>query len=361
MEIKLFSLCNQDSREAESGKEKILKCVKDFFPNCGSFSEFTSQKRMLVAISQSLLAADIVLVAVQSTMYNATKRLLCSALDIRTDRSDETASALSSRINVKKMKPSFFEASVTFPESAVIMPTSDYFNCGFALTSGGQHIIYMPVEDEKAQQIILGSLYDYFAELSEPIVASQALKSRHRLLVSTVVKKLNDNSVKVAVAGNDAADYLVSFLKKNDSSAFTVDMDYELPDEDRDIRKIAIHVARNVRERNRTELGVYISNPFVSDENNSQLCAIVAVANANGTKTYTLPIANSESPKELLRVCVDKLLLVLCDYESIESIVEETEEDKQADKKLKDILGITVSATVLAASIAGFVIALILR
>ena len=68
MDIKLFSLCNQEAPEAEEGKKAILDCVKCFFPECGGFSHFTSQKRMLVAISQSLLAADIVLVAVQSTM-----------------------------------------------------------------------------------------------------------------------------------------------------------------------------------------------------------------------------------------------------------------------------------------------------
>ena len=51
MDIKLFSLCNQDSQEAENGKQKILSCVKDFFPECNGFFDFTSQKRMLVATS----------------------------------------------------------------------------------------------------------------------------------------------------------------------------------------------------------------------------------------------------------------------------------------------------------------------
>ena len=97
MDIKLFSLCNQDSQEAEKGKEFILKCVKDFFPECNGFAEFTSQKRMLVAISQSLLAADIVLVAVQSAMYNATKRMLCAALDTKTAENGEVSAVLSSR------------------------------------------------------------------------------------------------------------------------------------------------------------------------------------------------------------------------------------------------------------------------
>ena len=361
MDIKLFSLCNQDSPEAVNGKEQILGCVNDFFPSGVKFNDFTSQKRLLVAISQSLLAADIVLVAVQSTMFNATKRLLCSALDIKTERNEEIASALSAKMKTRKLKPNFFEASVTFPQNAVVMPTSDYLNCGFALTSGGQHIIYMPVEDNKAQQIILGSLYDYFAEISEALVASQALKHRHRLLIANAVKKLGSDSIRVSVAGNDASDYLVSFLKKSDSSAFTVDMDYDSPEDETDEKTISIHIARNVRDRNHTDLGVYISNPFLSEEDGNALCSYVAIANEEGTKTYKIIADADEGAKELLRVCVDKLLLVLCDYESIECSVEESEENKAADKKLRDMIGIAASAAVLAASVAGFILALVLR
>ena len=54
-------------------------------------------------------------------------------------------------------------------------------------------------------------------------------------------------------------------------------------------------------------------------------------------------------------------MLILCDYERIASFVEESEEEKAADKSFKDILGIAASAVVLAASIAGFITALILR
>ena len=158
MDIKLFSLCNQASAEAEDGQNHILQCVKDFFPECNGFSEFTSQKRMLVAISQSLLAADIVLVAVKSTMYNTTKKLLCAALDMKPVTNGEVASALKNRLDSKKIKENVYNANISYPESATILPTDDYINCGFALTSGGQHIIYMPVEDVKAQEIVLSSL-----------------------------------------------------------------------------------------------------------------------------------------------------------------------------------------------------------
>lgn len=359
MDIKLFSLCNQASSEADAGQKHILECVKEFFPECNGFSEFTSQKRMLVAISQSLLAADIVLVAVQSTMYNTTKRLLCAALDIKNVENDEVASALKNRLDSKKIKQNIYNANVIFPESATILPTGDYINCGFALTSGGQHIIYMPVEDEKAQDIVLSSLYDYFAELSEPYIAATALKNRHRALLSRTVKKLTSDSVKVALIGNDAADYLSSFLTKKDSSAFVMDMNYELPS-DGDIKTLAVSAARNVRENNHTDLGAYISDPYSADENGS-LCVCIAIANEAGTQTCIVSAENGESSKELSKACTDKLLMLLCDYERLGSGEEESAAEKQADNNLKGILGIAASAAVLAASIAGFVIALIMR
>ncbi len=357
MDIKLFSLCNQEAPEAEEGKKAILDCVKCFFPECGGFSHFTSQKRMLVAISQSLLAADIVLVAVQSTMYNATKRLLCSALDMKTTENDEVSSALKNRPDSDKIKPNIYKANITYPDTALVLPTADYLNCGFALTSGGQHIIYMPVEADKAEEVVFGSLYDYFAELSEPYIVTNAMKNRHVSLIKRAVRKLNNNSVKAAVAGNDASDYLTSYLSKKDSSAFAVDISYELP-EGGDIKEIAISAARAVRENSRAELGVYISAPI---NNDGKLSVYIAIANADGTKTYRIDSESEESAKELSKAATDKLLMLLCDYERIGNTEEKSAAEKKADSSLRGILGIVASAAVLAASIAGFITALIMR
>lgn len=360
MDIKLFSLCNQDSQEAENGKKHILSCVKDFFPECKGFSEFTSQKRMLVAISQSLLAADIVLVAVQTTMYNTTKRLLCSALDMPVTVNPEIASALKNRLDSKKIKQTVYNANISCPESALIMPTEDYINCGFSLTSGGQHIIYMPVEDEPALHIVLSSLYDYFSDLSEACTASTALKNRHRALIAKTVNVLSKNSVRAAIVGNDSASYLTDFLGKKDASAFCVDVNYDMPSDDEDIKKFAVSAARKVRDGNRTDFGVYISEPLTLPQS-GVLCAYIAIANEEGTKTYRVEAENGENPKDLLKVCSDKLLMLLCSYERIGNSEEESAAEKQEDNRLKGILGIIASAAVLASSIAGFITALIMR
>lgn len=359
MDIKLFSLGNQASPEADNGKKQILDCVRNFFPEVKGFSEFSSQKRMLVAISQSLLAADIVLVAVQSTMYNTTKKMLCAALDMKCTSEPEVASALKNRADKKELKASVYSANVAFPPSALLMPTDDYINCGFALTSGGQHIIYMPVEDEKAQQIILGSLYDYFAELAEQHVTVNAMKHRHKALIARAVKKLNENSLRVALAGNDASSYLTDYMSKKDASTIVIDLNYDLPDES-NIKELAISMARRVRENNHTDLGIYISDTFTDSESNA-LSAFIAVANEEGTKTYLLTAEDSENEKTLSKVCVDKLLMILCNPDRIGTAREESAEEKTADNNLKAILGIAASAAVLAASVAGFILALVMR
>ena len=362
MDIKLFSLCNQDSQEAEAGKKVISNCVNSFFPESKGFSEFTSQKRMLVAISQSLLAADIVLVAVQSTMYNTTKRLLSAALDMKSVTYSEVASAIQNKLDQKKIKQTTYNANISFPMGATLFPTDDYINCGFAITSGGQHIIFMPVEDEKAQQVVFGSLYDYFAELCEPYVVSNAIKERHIALINRTIKKLADDSVKVAVVGNDSSDYLVSFLSKKASSVFTVDMNYELPD-NKDLKESSISAARTVRDNNHADLGVYISEPYVNPIDGKNYCVYITVANSEGTAVYLIESDGNEKSKDILKVAVDKLLMLIYNYEKLGNInsEEETAAEKKADSNLKGILGIVASATVLLASIAGFITALFMR
>ena len=115
MDVKLFSLCDTESPTVESGIKCIFDCVKNFFSGCVSFSEFTSQKRMLLAISQSLLAADIVIVAVQGNMYNSTKRLLCSALDIKLEKNARLSAKLGVYLQSGKMKKGAFEGNISFP------------------------------------------------------------------------------------------------------------------------------------------------------------------------------------------------------------------------------------------------------
>lgn len=86
----------------------------------------------------------------------------------------------------------------------------------------------------------------------------------------------------------------------------------------------------------------------------------IAIANADGTKTYRIDSESEESAKELSKAATDKLLMLLCDYERIGN----TEEESAAEKSgqlLRGILGIVASAAVLAASIAGFITALIMR
>ena len=199
MEIKLFSLCDNESASAQAGKKCIYNCVRNFFSPCGEFEDFSSQKRMLVAISQSLSAADIVIVAVQSNMYNVTKRMLLSALGMETAPNEKVVQALSGR----KMKETNFTANTTFPVASELLPTAGYVHCGFAVSSGAQHILYLPIDAPKAHEVVYGSLFDYLAPLAEPDRVAAAMDYRHKAILSRTVNKLNHDSTKIAIANTN--------------------------------------------------------------------------------------------------------------------------------------------------------------
>ena len=201
MDVKLFSLCKQELSETQEGKKYILECVKSFFPDCEGFSAFTSQKRMLLAISQSLRAADVVIIAVQGNMYNATKRLLSAALDLKTAKSDEVANELKPLLETSKIKQNVFDNNICFPSGAEIMPTESYLNCGFALSSGGQHIIYLPIEAPRSDEVVFGSLYDYLAEICEENRNDFAFGRRHAGIMRRTADSLDSEAVKVAFSG----------------------------------------------------------------------------------------------------------------------------------------------------------------
>lgn len=353
MDVKLFSLCKQEIPEVESGKKAILECVKSFFPESEGFTAFTSQKRMLLAVSQSLRAADVVIVAVQGNMYNATKRLLTAALDLKTTRKAEVTKELRPLLEKGRIKQNVFDANIRFPQGADIMPTESFLHCGFTLTAGGQHIIYLPIETPRADEVVLGSLYDFLAEICEDD-CSAALASRHTRLIEKVAEKLDEASVKVAFSGEKITKHISKF--SSGRSCFVCDENeksysYLTNDE-------IISVVRNLREDKYTDLGIVFSD-IIEDEK-AERCIMVAIADENGTSTMKIYEEKDESYDSFIAACADKVMLTLCNFEKL-SATDDEEVATKADKKLRGNLFKITSGVVGASAIIGLIIALIMK
>ena len=359
MDIKLFSLCKQEMPASETGKKCILNCVSAFFPECEEFTPFTSQKRMLLAISQSLRAADIVVVAVQNNMYNATKRLLCAALGMNLEKSDEIADRLDGKLTAGKINQPTYDANVMFPSGSLIFLTDDGLNSGFAMTSGGQHIIYLPIEAPKCEEAVYGSLYDYLAGIDEAGNIEAAMENRHSEIIERTAEKLNEDSVKVAIHSEVMQKFIVSRADKHKLNAGMI-FDDEFPQRDnQQLSDFYNFTARDLRDRHHAQLGVVFSKPY-SDEESGETFLIVSIADESGTSIYKYYAEDGEKAEDLFALAVDKTMLMLYDYSGFtDSYVEEPTSD--SDKKLRKSIAVLTSVAVGATAIIGLITAFILK
>lgn len=354
MDVKLFSLCKQEVFETEAGKKHILKCVKAFFPECEGFDAFTSQKRMLLAISQSLRAADVVVVAVQSNMYNATKRLLAAALDLKTVKIRSVANELTPLLEKGAIKQTTFDANIRFPQGAEIMPTDSYLNCGFILSSGNQHIVYLPVESPRADEVVYGSLFDFFHSICETN-ADIPLFKRHAYIIKRTTDKLDENSLKVAFAGaGDVIERLASGINTRHCLTFGESYLNEYSSKD-DL----IQAARDLKEAQYSQFGVVFS-PITNTEDSHRIIS-VAIADETGTTTFDFRSTPDESNETMLLNCIDKVMLLLWSYENLADNANSDDIETKSDKLLRKALLKAASVAVGATALISIIVALIAK
>lgn len=358
MDIKLFSLCKQEVPESEKGKRCIYTCVKSLFPESEGFNAYSSQKRMLLAISQSLRAADIVVVAVQNSLYHATKKLLCGALDIELEDNDAVAEKLIGRLGSGEINQATFDANIMFPTDAEIMPTDSGLNSGFAITSGGQHIVYLPIDAPWTEETVYGSLYDYLAPLSDIDVAN-AFKMRHKGIVERTLDKFSEQAIKAAVYSDLRSDYIISYVDENKLKN-TLVFDSQFPErENQELDDYCVYTARDLKDRHNANYGIVFSKPCVDEAGESFIA--VAVADENGTNVIRIYAEHNESDEDLFAVAVDKIMLMLYNYNEVINIGTDETSLSEADKRMKKAAVILTAVTVGASAIIGVICSLLIN
>lgn len=357
MDVKIFSLYTQENDKIRSGIECIEDCVCSFFSEVCSAEHYTSQKRMVLAVSQSLRAADVVVVAVSSEMYNTTKRLLCNELGIVTDVNDELASMLTGALEKGEIKQSIFESETCMPVGAEIMPTGKGRKCGFALTRESQSIVYLPLESPKADQVVLGSLYDFLAEVTDEDYGS-AFEKRSRRIFLRTVENLENNNIKTVFRLPDGNDY---FSRYSDISSKTdcIVIDSEAENESDSEVSVPLKEARKMKEKHFAHYGVFVEEIKTDDEGNRYAGAVIS--DEEGTDTFRLFAGEGESDGELYEAVMNRLMLMLYDYNFFADITFSSLNDSSEDKALRSFALKAVGAGLLLSSLISLIVAFIMK
>ena len=200
MDIKLFSLTKGDSDAFSGSKKLVADCAGSFTAEKENFKNFTSPKRMLLAVSQALRSADAAVIAVQISAYNSIKKTICQAFNAEIGQNDEIYNLLLPLYEKKTITRTALDNNSLFPNGADIFPVSDYKCCGFAVTAGAQSIIVLPLDGVKTGEVVFGSLYDFFAKRAGVENTEELSKLKRARLSARLVSALKKDKARLAFA-----------------------------------------------------------------------------------------------------------------------------------------------------------------
>lgn len=303
MNINLFSLVKGDGTSFAPYKKLISDCANVFTPTPAKFTNFASPKRMFLAVSQALRSADCVIIAVQSQSYNSIKKLLCSALELETRQNEEIYVNLLSLHENGKISNSSLVNNSLFPVGADIFATDDMLCCGYALTSGGQSIVVVPLDSIKTSEVVFGSLYEFLAEKTGVEVTKgdfdklKCLRLTERLFTS--LSKTKSTLSLACVNGSDIFEECAKAIDKN-GVVFRFKNNIEPRIGSQAVKEYLASCAQKMRIETKTDYAVVLSSAFSSNEGDVFIyCATADNRETNITKVFA---QNDEDAADLIPV-----------------------------------------------------------
>lgn len=309
MDIKLISLTKNEPAQFASAKKIISDCANAFNSEAEKFKNFSSPKRALLAISQALRSADVVIAAVQTSGFNSVKKMLFSALELETQQNDEIYAQLLPLCEKGKITKSALINHSTFPVGSEIFATDDFLHCGFCISAGAQSIIFLPLDNIKTAQTVFGSVFDYLADIAGNDDKDELLKFRRFCLAQRAVTALKGSGKTLTFAplGGTRLFKETAALADPDGAVIKIGEAPENRQSSQPIKQYITEVAQKCREESSSDYALAISSAFASNSDNS-VFIIIAVADKDETSLVKLYAKNGEDPKEFSEYAVQKAL-----------------------------------------------------
>ncbi len=310
MNIKLFSLVKGDASGFAGSKKLISDCANAFAHETAKFSNFASPKRMFLAVSQALRSADCVVIAVQNQSYNSIKKMLFSALEIKTQQNEEIYVNLLPLNEKGKISNNALINNSVFPVKAEIFPTDNYMSCGFAITSGSQSIIMLPLDSVKTSEVVFGSLYGFLGQLAGVEKNQDLIKLKRLRLAERLFNTLSKSKMTLAFAALNGINLIEECAKTVDknNTAFKFIYDVEPRVSSQPVKEYIASCAQKTRIEAKGDYAVAVSSAFSG--NDDSVFIYCAVADKNETTVTKIFAESEESAKDLINTGIEYALKI---------------------------------------------------
>lgn len=311
--ISLISLVEDNNIFASHAHSLIAGVVAKFCPEAVAFENFAGARDMLKGLSASFSRSKIVVVSAETSRYIYLKKLLFQTLSLETETSDTILNTITQRSPDENAEAKISHATVA--KNSTVFLSEDGLVSGFAVKSGKQHLIVLPLDLDRLDSIFESGFTEYLKDTISPAIIPADTVAPKNILTSVLSQLVSEDNC-FAVANNKTAAFIKRRLLSADGgwekSFKFVDCDEEKKDLTQ--KEFIAGLARQAQEKGDCSAGIAISNVFISEKEDGKMFILVTIADklrARVAKVYAEP---GENASQLVAAAVETLLTMANDY-----------------------------------------------
>ena len=361
MDITYLSVMKGSGHQFADSKKIISDCVNAFAGQAVQIKNFSSPKRMLVAASQALRSTDVVIIAVQTAMFNTVKKLICTSLDLDPEQKNEVYDALYPLYDKGAISESALAGHSVFPADANIFATPDFRYCGFSVVAGAQSIVVLPLDPIRTAETVFGSLYTFLADFGGIANNEDVVKCKRAAMMIRIVsllkqsdsklvflplgcKKLIEENMEIA----DKEHKFISFFQK-----------IEPRKTNQPAMEYIVSVTQQARVDSQSDYACAVSGAFASNRDDT-VFVLYAAADENNTAAARIFANKGESPKEISSAAFENAL-ISAGSKIMKNILEEASRNNKPDKIFRRKLAAISAAAAVGSALIGTVAAMLIK
>ncbi len=338
MNISFIALNISGAETVQSAADKIRSSFSAVgrcdFRLCGSMAQVST------ALSDAFANSDIVAVGAEPSVYSKAKVAILRAMHIKTQLDSSVRARIGDMVDLDAQQLSLHCA---MPENASVFLSDDGLYSGFAIRSGRQHFVMLPLDKFRVEDQLKEGVLPYFTEEGIEIIQKPGIAENPETDETSDVKSvpscaekavelLKLKKMKVYFASTPSCEMVKDMCGEEvikDTFVFTehtAERGTEAP------RSYIADLARYAIPDEEDAFGAAVSNVYTGNSQESgerKYNIYVALADKNASRVLRFASQPGETPDELVSASIELLMDMICEKcNTIGAPVPESEQDK---------------------------------
>ena len=370
VKVELLAIIKDRSTADTSAIQSIYRAFASISSDTENFRVFEEQKSFFAEMGKAFSRASVIAAAADEASFLEQKWNILKALGLKSEICPAVMTAIKSSVNTTD---SSMKAHALMPKDAAVFLTRDGLYSGFAVQSGKQTLLFLPLSGQRTREILQSGVLPYFEEKNapdEPQKPAEPEKPQIELPDNTArfaqtARMLSDANLTVAFASTQTNVFLQNGLRANPrfgDSFVPAAAEDDPGSRESGTERIAC-LADNARQEIGTPLGAAISNIYSLGMEKQELFMFISLADSQCAHVRKITGTPDMNTNELVTLATDELYEMLQLYAAGEPFPPEdvqviplklhtqTVEEKQEGEKQKRSTGAKIAVCVLIALI----------